>query len=193
MLHDESDEEIIALYKNGKEEALKILIDRHTSSIYNFTVYLVGKNNAPDIVQETFIKVWKNLLKFDIKKASFKTWIFAITKNTATDFLRKKKSLLFSDIKREDDDKDDNSFYEKIPNESLLPDEALQKLQDSEFLKKILKKLSTHHKIILLLHYQEDMTFEEISKILNKPLNTVKSQHHRAIIELRKLLNNIQK
>jgi len=75
----------------------------------------------------------------------------------------------------------------------LLPDEALQKLQDSEFLKKILKKLSTHHKIILLLHYQEDMTFEEISKILNKPLNTVKSQHHRAIIELRKLLNNIQK
>ncbi|PIR69100.1 hypothetical protein COU48_00405 [Candidatus Nomurabacteria bacterium CG10_big_fil_rev_8_21_14_0_10_03_31_7] len=46
-----------------------MLIDRHTSSIYNFTVYLVGKNNAPDIVQETFIKVWKNLLKFDIKKS----------------------------------------------------------------------------------------------------------------------------
>lgn len=188
MLYEESDEEIITLYKDGKEEALKTLIDRHTPSIYNFIVYLIGKNNAPDIVQETFIKVWKNLHKFDIEKASFKTWIFTIAKNTATDFLRKKKSLLFSDIKKDDDDKNDNTFCENIPDESLLPDEALQKLQDSEFLKRILEKLTIQNKTVLILHYQEEMTFSEIGKILDKPLNTIKSYHYRAILELRKLL-----
>lgn len=188
MLYEESDEEIITLYKDGKEEALKTLIDRYTPPIYNFIVYLIGKNNAPDIVQETFIKVWKNLHKFDIEKASFKTWIFTIAKNTATDFLRKKKSLLFSDIKKDDDDKNDNTFCENIPDESLLPDEALQKLQDSEFLKRILEKLTIQNKTVLILHYQEEMTFSEIGKILDKPLNTIKSYHYRAILELRKLL-----
>jgi RNA polymerase sigma-70 factor (ECF subfamily) len=184
----ENDEEIIALYKNSEEEAFKSLISRYISSLYNFTVRLTDQNNAPDIVQETFIKVWKNLHKFDSSKASFKTWIFTIAKNTTTDFLRGKKSLLFSDIDHKTDEKND-SFSENIPDENLLPDEVLQKLQDSDLLNKLLNKLSIEHKTILILHYQEDLTFDEIGKILNKPLNTVKSQHRRAIIVLRKMLN----
>lgn len=193
MLEDRSDEEIIALYKNGEEKVFKILIDRYTSPLFSFAVYLTDKNNAPDIIQESFIRVWKNLKRFDSSKASFKTWIFTITKNIAIDFLRKsgstsggKKSLLFSDFEKEEE----NSFSESIPDSNLLPDEALQKLQDKELLNNLLEKLSINYKTVLILYYQEEMTFEEIGKILNKSLNTVKSQHRRAIIELRKLLNN---
>ncbi len=184
MLFDGNDEEIIDLYKNGEEEALKVLIDRYTPLLYNLVARLTTQNNAPDILQEVFIKVWKNLNKFDSSKASFKTWIFTITKNTTTDFLRKKKSLLFSDLEKEED----SSFSESIPDEAMLPDEVLQKLQDSELLNKVLKGLSINYQTILILHYQEDMTFDEIGKILDKPLNTVKSQHYRAITELRKIL-----
>lgn len=189
MLIQESDEEIITLYKNGEETAFKKLIDKYTPSIFNFVAHLTDKNNAPDIVQETFIKVWKNLRKFDSAKASFKTWIFTIAKNTATDFLRKKKSLLFSDLENKNGDEDNINFSENIPAEDLLPDEILQKMQDSDLLNEHLDKLSLQHKTILILHYQEEMTFEEIGKFLNKPLNTVKSQHYRAIITLRKMLN----
>ena len=193
-----TDEEIIALYKNGTEEAFKGLISRYTFPLYNFVARLTDRNNASDVVQETFIKVWKNLRNFDSSKASFKTWIFTIAKNTATDFLRKKKSLVFSDMPARNafgiadaggGENEGDSFSENIPDEKLLPDEALQRLQDSDLLNKVLDKLPIYYKIILVLHYQEDMTFDEIGKVLDKPLNTVKSQHRRAITLLRKMLD----
>ena len=192
--HDfaKSDEEIILLYKNGEEEAFKELINRYTSPIYNFVARLANRNDASDIVQETFIKVWKNLNRFDDTKASFKTWIFTIAKNTVTDFLRKKKSLLFTDLEK-DTEEDINSFAENIPDEDLLPDSALQKLQEKEadkkFLNNLLENLHPNYQEVLTLRYQEEMTFEEIGKILNKSLNTVKSQHRRAIIELRRIIS----
>jgi RNA polymerase sigma-70 factor (ECF subfamily) len=190
-----TDEEIIVLYKDNEQEALKILINRYTSSLYNFTARLTNRNDATDIVQEAFIKAWKNIHRFDPLKASFKTWIFTITKNTTTDFLRKKRSLLFSDMParssggEKNDDENINSFAESIPAEELLPDLALQKLEDSEFLNKTLGKLRPDYQEVLVLHYQEEMTFEEIGKILNKPLNTIKSQHRRAILELKKIIS----
>ena len=184
-MSDKTDEEIIALYKSGNEEVFKDLIEKYSSPIYNFTAHIIGKDNATDIVQETFIKVWKNINRFNSSKSSFKTWIFTIAKNTITDFLRKKKHLNFSDI---ENDNDDFSFSESIEDEKILPDEAIQKMQDSEFLNKLLDKLSLQYKTILILHYQEEMTFDEIGKILNKPLNTVKSYHRRAILELRNMI-----
>ncbi len=182
-----TDEEIITEYKNGNEESLKELLDRYLTSLYNFAAHLVNKNEAPDIVSETFIKVWKNIDRFDAEKASFKTWIFTIAKNTATDFLRKKKSLLFSDIANSKDE-EVNSFAENISDDTVLPDAALQKVQDANVLNNILDGLQPKYREVLLLHYQEEMTFDEIGKVLGKPLNTVKSHHRRALLEMRKKL-----
>jgi len=187
-----TDEEIVVSYKNGDPEAFKALIARYATPLYNFTARLANKNDASDLVQEIFIKVWKNINRFDPLKASFKTWIFTIARNTTVDFLRKKKNLLFSDLDaptRQDLVEEENSFAENIPAENLLPEEALQKLEESEFLKKILEKLPLNYQEVLVLYYQEEMTFAEIGKILNKSLNTVKSQHRRAILELRKILS----
>ena len=184
MRDERTDEEIIEIYKSGDREIFKELIARYTSPIFNFTAHLVGKNEATDITQEVFIKVWKNLKKFDPRKASFKTWLFTIAKNTSIDFLKKKRALLFSDLENEKLP----DFSENIPDDKLLPDELLQKLQDSDLLNKTLEKLREDHRTVLILRYQEDMTFEEIGKVLGKPLNTVKSYHRRAILELRKMI-----
>lgn len=193
MADNKTDEEIIISYKNGDREAFKSLINRYATPLYNFVIRMTNRNDTPDIVQEIFIKVWKNIEHFNPLKAGFKTWIFTIARNATTDFLRKKKSLLFSDMPvrhggEKDNDEDINYFTENIPAEDLLPDEALQKLQDKKILNDILKKLSQSYREVLVLHYQEEMTFEEIGEILDKPLNTVKSQHRRAILELRKML-----
>jgi len=187
-----TDEEIIALYQNGNQEVFKHLINRYASPLYNFIARLTNQNDAPDIVQDVFIKVWKNINNFDIKKASFKTWIFTIAKNATTDFLRKKRIFLFSDLEKNNNLENDNTdfFAEKIPDEQLLPDIALQKLQDKELLDGLLNKLNPNYKEVLILHYQEEMTFSEISKILDKPLNTVKSQWRRALIELKKIIDS---
>lgn len=192
MGFSKTDEEIIELYKNGNKEIFKELIDKYTSPLYNFTVRLTDKENAPDIIQDVFIKIWKKLDSFNISKSSFKTWIFTVAKNTIIDFWRKSKTiegknkiLSFSSM---ENIIDNYSFSENIKDESLLPDEELQKLQDSKFLNDLLEKLPENYKTVLILHYQEDLTFDEIGKILNKPLNTVKSYHQRAILELRKKL-----
>src|SRR3989338_692000 len=129
----EKDEKIIQSYREGNVAEFNKLVKRYAGPLYNFTARLANKNDASDIVQEIFIKVWKNIGRFDERKASFKTWIFTIARNTITDFLRKKKSLLFSDLAkpaRQDLADGINSFAENIPDENLLPDEALQKLQD---------------------------------------------------------------
>ena len=181
MGEEKSDNEIIELYKNGEKEALKYLIERYASPIFNFVAHLTNRNDAPDIVQDIFIKTWKNIKRYDSKKASFKTWIFTIARNSVTDFWRKKKNILFTEI--------EESFSENIPDENLLPDEVLQKLEDAELLNKTLEKLRPDYREVLVLYYQEEMTFEEIGVILSKPPNTVKSQHRRAIIELRELLH----
>ncbi|MEI8174357.1 MAG: RNA polymerase sigma factor [bacterium] len=187
-INEMTDEEIIILYQNGNQEIFKNLINRYASPLYNFTARLTNHNDAPDIVQNVFIKIWKNINNFDSEKASFKTWIFTIAKNTTTDFLRKKRTLLFSDLEKNDNSDNTDSFAENIPDEQILPDIALQKLQDKELLDNLLNKLNPSHKEVLILHYQEEMTFDEIGKILNKPLNTVKSQWRRALIELRKAI-----
>ncbi len=179
-----TDEEIIELYNKGDQELFKELIGRYTSSIFNFSAYLVGKYNAPDVTQETFIKTWKNLSDFDSEKASFKTWVFTIAKNTAIDFLKKKKSILFSEMSTDDD----FDFSETVVDDNPLPDETLERLEDEEAIRSLLQELPPHFRTVLILHYQEDLTFSEIGRILDKPLNTVKSYHHRALLELRKMI-----
>lgn len=177
---ENSDEELIEQYLNGKKDVFRFLVERYSDSLFNFVVRFVGKDNAPDILQDVFLKVWKNLKNFDDKKASFKTWIFTIAKNTSFDFLKKRKTLVFSDL-----DDGANDFVENILDESDIATEIIQKLEDKELLNSILNKLPENYKTVLVLYYQEEMTFKEIGEILNKPLNTVKSYHHRAILKIK--------
>lgn len=184
MIPEYTDKEILTLYKNGEEEIFQELLKKYTPMVFNFSARIVGQEEAKDITQNVFIKVWKNLKRFDEDKSSLKTWIITITKNTITDFLRKRKNILFSDM---ENNENEIPFSETIEDENPLPDEILQRLQDEKKLNDVLEKISILHKTILVLHYQENMTFDEIGKVLNKPLNTVKSYHRRAILELRNL------
>ena len=181
---ERSDEDLIADYLKGDQAAFKVLLDRYTPLLYNFSVRFVGTSHAADIVQEVFIKIWKHLKRFDVSKAHFKTWVFTITRNTITDYLRKKKSIVFSDMETPEGD----SIVETFPDQTPLPDVVLEKLQDTEFLNKLLAELAPHYREVLVLYYQEEMTFAEIGEALSKPLNTVKSHHRRALEQLRKMI-----
>ena len=158
MLLGRTDEEIIILYKEGNKEIFKELVDKYTSPLFNFTARLTDKNNAPDIIQDVFIKIWKKLDSFDTSKSSFKTWIFTITKNTIIDFWRKnkipggeKKIFSFSDLEKNNND---YSFEMSIIDTEALPDAALIKLEDKKILNNLIDKLPENYKTVLILHYQ---------------------------------------
>jgi len=177
-----SDQQLVALYFKGKRNALEFLISRYIGPLYGF-VFQFAKNSADaqDITQETFIKVWRNLKKFDRKK-SFKSWLYVIAKNTAIDFLRQKRHITLSGFNSAGDEA---SVFESIPDPAPLPPEIWDRQDLALEVDKILNQLPFNYKLVIIMHYIDQLTFQEISDILNKPLNTVKSQHLRAISHLR--------
>lgn len=183
---NEEDKLLVENYLNGDESALEKLINKYFSLIYNYISRLISKDEADDLVQDVFVRVWKNIKKIDFNKASFKTWIFAIARNATVDYFRKKKSIPFSSL-----DKDGEPFSETIVDESLLIEQDILKTEDLNVLNKALNKIDEKYREILILYYQEDMTFKEIGQLLNKPLNTVKSYHYRAVLKLRDFLQDM--
>lgn len=90
-----ADEILIKKYLQGDEKSLEILIQRYLKPIYSFIYRFIGnKQDAEDVTQEVFVKAWRNFKKFDQEK-KFKTWIFSIAKNTAIDFLKKRRQFRF--------------------------------------------------------------------------------------------------
>lgn len=183
---EKEDKQLISEYLSGDEESFTKIIDRYIDQINNFSYRLTGnRDEAEDITQDTFLKVWKNLNKYRLEE-NFKTWIFTIARNTAIDYLRKKKNFVFSDFENESGE---NSITDNLKDPAPLPDELIQKATDKKVLEKILKEIPFSQKEVLLLYYNEDLTFDEIGKVLNKSINTVKSQHRRALIKLREMLD----
>ncbi len=171
-------------------DSFNILVKRHVNSVYLFIYKLISnKEDAEDITQETFIKAWQKLSKFDTNK-NFKTWLFSIAKNTAIDKLRKKKSINFSSLNIDGAKTIDASsdFESNLVDSEPLPDEIFTKQESADALAKALAQLSDNQKLIIHLHITEELTYEEISEIMGRPMNTVKSQYGRAISKLRNIL-----
>ena len=180
----ETDEQLVSAYLRGNDAAFTVLVDRYMKHLYHFARQLVGENQAAeDIVQDTFLKAWKNLKRFDRTK-SWKTWIFAIAKNTAYDALKKKKTLPFSSFKNEAG----LNMLENTPLDEVHPDELLDRELTVQTLDQGLQQLHPDHRVILVLRYQDDFSLHEIATILKEPYNTVKSRNKRALRSLKQVL-----
>jgi len=186
-----SDSELVIAYKDdGQEVAMTTLVNRYVSIVYNLIVRLVGdRREAEDLTQETFMKMWKALSRFDTDK-NFKTWIFAIARNTAIDYLRKKKPVLFSRLNSENED-GEVKFEDNIADDAILADEMFAKKESAVVVEKALQTLSLDERTIIILHETDQMTFEEIADVLSKPMNTVKSRYRRALQKLRSVIENV--
>lgn len=183
---DENDADLVAGYIKGDGESFAALVDRHMSMVYKFTYRYVGDADiANDVVQDVFIKVWKNIKKFDSGK-NFKTWLLTITKNTALDALKKKKAVLFSKIEEGETDLD--AFLAPYVEGPDLPDTLLEKAQTKAELERMLAELTPSYRSVLFLRYSEHLKFREIADVLQEPIDTIKSKHRRALIQLRGML-----
>lgn len=180
---DINDEQLITDYFSGDDDAFAAIVNRYLKPVYNFIYRLVGNaQDAEDITQETFVKVWTKLKKYR-RGESFKAWLFAVARNSAMDFLRKKKSPVLSDF---EDNNGRNVIAETLADTEPLPDEIAALAEDKDSLNKLLAGLSALQREVIVLHYGESLTFNEIGNILGKPLQTVKSWHWRALQALKK-------
>jgi RNA polymerase sigma-70 factor (ECF subfamily) len=188
-MDNDSDEKLVQYFLDGEKKALEVLVFRYFKVIYNFCYRYVGDvNAAEDITQETFVKTWKNLKKFD-KNKKFKTWLFQIAKNSCIDYLRKRKTIPFS---RFENDDGDNTFIDNFVDSSPLPDEVFKRKDLSSFLEGAINKLPVNHKMVMFLYYKNEFNFREIAEILNEPIDTIKSRYRRGLISLRKEIGDYE-
>lgn len=182
-----TDNELIADYFEGDAQSLEILIRRHLGLVYRTAYRYIGNpHDAEDIAQETFMKMWRNLKKFDSAQ-EFKPWLFTIAKHAALDFLKKKKTVPFSKFENENGE---NLFADSLADYALLPDALSEKSDMARMLNAAVEKLSQKYRAVLRAYYNGDATFREIAWFSGEPLHTVKSRHRRALAALRRIITN---
>lgn len=182
-----SDEQLIVQYLNGDDQSLEVLVKQYLKPIFSFAYRYTGNSaDAEDLTQEVFVRVWKNLKKFDRQK-SFKTWIFTIAKNTSIDFLRKKKTIPFSSF---ENNAGENLFTEALADPIPLAPELFEKENMAQALAAAIEKLSPKYRAVLSPRYNEQLTFKEIAESLKESVNTVKSRYRRALVMLKIFLSD---
>lgn len=182
MTMNEDMKTLVQKAARGDELAFENLVKKHQDLVYNTALRMCGnREDALDISQETFIKVWRGLPKFRFE-CSFSTWVYRITVNAAKDHFEKKRSELQT---VELSEVSDISAGE-------LPDELAIKNDKAYALKIAVSKLSLEHREIITLREIEGLSYCEIAEILQIEQGTVKSRINRARSALKKILDEVE-
>jgi RNA polymerase sigma-70 factor (ECF subfamily) len=172
---------------SGHEEAIDMLVDKYKNPLYKLCYHLSEeKFDAEDLFQETWIRVIKNLKRYDCDRA-FRTWLFSICINLYKDKYRKKKRWL-SVIKEYFSDEDKDHEMENASDEYPLPEEKLISNMEKGKLRKNLSMLEDIYRIPILLYYFKDISYNDMAAILQIPVGTVKSRLNYARGKLKKMM-----
>lgn len=182
-LSSNSDEELMNLLQKRNTDALKLLYNRYSNGIFNFTLrYTNNREISEDILQEVFTKVWISSHTFDPNKGTFKTWLFTIGINLTRKEMSKKRydydHLDFDEIR---------SFDTKTGRSD---DNLVEKTELKDTIEKALAGLNPFLKEVVILKHFQNMKFTEIEEITKIPVGTLKARFHNALGQLRKLLEN---
>lgn len=176
---DSNDYELALDAANGNMDAFEQLVDIYFTGILSVCFSVVGNSqDAEDCTQETFIKAYKNISKYD-SKASFFTWIYRIAINTCYDLKRKQKRTQWVSID-ENSDSEDGSLFLQVEDNRMLPDEQLIQEYSDEKVQEMIDMLPYNYGRILRLREIDGLSYHEIAKIENIEEGTVKSRLARA-------------
>ncbi|TYB73917.1 sigma-70 family RNA polymerase sigma factor [Bizionia gelidisalsuginis] len=168
--------EIVELLKNGDKKAMTLLYNNYSSALLGVIKKVVSDNDlAQDVLQESFIKVWKNAKSYNPEKAKLFTWLYRIAYNSAIDKVRSTNNKSQKEIQIED-----SNVYKLTTN-------CLN--QDTLDIKKHLSSLDLKYQIVINALFFEGMTQQEASDELEIPLGTIKSRLKIGLRELKKIYN----
>ena len=183
-----TDEELIARFQEGDEQAYTELVNRYRDKLITFVYRFVNEfEKAEDIVQDTLLKLYTHKHYYR-NIAKFSTWIYTIAGNLAKTELRKRgtrKEIRISQMGPEDRD------YE-LPSVAPDTDEVAQSEYIEKKIQAAIQKLPLHFRTVTILRDIQELSYEEISKIVDVPLGTVKSRINRARIQLQKELIDLK-
>ena len=176
----------------GDAAAWEEIVQRFNRRIFNICYRFTGSpDDAEDLTQEVFIKVYRTLSSYDVEKGAFQTWVTTMTRNLLVDHFRKSKLDRATDSLEEPTtaESDSLSLSDQIQDDGPTPDRRLLTRETQELVQKALQKLSPELRESVILRDLQDMDYREIALALKVPEGTVKSRINRGRTELARLLS----
>lgn len=178
-------EDVVQIRKclSGKKEAFECLVTKYKNLVFSIALNnLRNKDEAYDVTQEVFLKVWANLSKFN-PELSFKAWIAKITLNHCINLNQKAKRFTPWD---EDE-------MEKVISQDDNPEESALESEKCKDVREAVNSLPEIYRIVIQLYHQQSMSYDEICKITGHPMSIVKNRIYRARKMLAEKLKTYEK
>jgi len=170
--------------KLGDKEVWNMMIDGFSKKIYNIALnFASNRDDAADLTQDIFLKVYKNIDKFD-DEGYFEPWLVRLAKNQCIDYWRRNKA------NRARVELDENVQARAIHESQVTPEESSIQAHDAEFLREKLSILPPELRLLLIMRDIQGYSYEDISGHFHIPLGTTKSRINRARARLAKLVLN---
>ncbi len=167
-----TDEELIDDFISGHEDSFIDLVKRYQNKTFNLSYRLVGnKEDAADLCQEIFIHLLSKISLFQ-EKSTFSTWFYRLAVNKIYDFLRRKKEIPLQD--------EELLYFDKTLNKNNDPSVTYEKIELQAKIQSELNKLDHDFRVIIVLREIYDLSYQQISEVLNISIGTVKSRLNRA-------------
>ena len=183
-----SDEDLMLECSKGDMSAFELLVRRYQDALVNYINFTINDyHRAEDLAQETFLRVFKSASRYK-PKSTFKSWLYTIATNLSRNELRnraRRKTYYLEDLVDEDEDVYQSEF---LIDTRLQPDILYEKKERQQLIKRTLDQLPENQRVALTLVTYQELSYEEISEILNCSIGAVKSLIHRARQNLKKLL-----
>jgi len=171
-----NESELVLLLKQRKAEGFHYLYDHYAGALYAAIVNIVSdRETANDVLQDVFIKVWKQIETYDEARGRLFTWMLNIARNAGIDIVRSKSYQRNRENKELTD-----TVYDTVGGVKINTDKI--------GLRSLVHKLKDDYKILVELSYFQGYTQDEIAKMLNIPLGTVKTRLRSALIQLKQVL-----
>ncbi|MAF80237.1 hypothetical protein CL629_04120 [bacterium] len=172
--------EIIKSAKRGDSEAFGRLYDQYVSQIYRFIYFRVSsKTDAEDLTHQVFLKAWKSLKRYKEKGHPFSSWLYRIAQNTVVDFYRTSRSH-----------QDIETLPEQVLSENPNIEDRVDQSIEVERIHSVIRQLDETSQSVLLMKFVDHLSNKEISVTLEKSEGAIRVIQHRALKQVRDLLEN---
>lgn len=176
MTEDKSDAQLLREFRQGDIDAFAVLVRRHQDAIYRLALRSLGDPElAREAAQEVFVRAWQKLRRWRFGRGKPFTWLYRTLINVCREF-RKKRSR-----------------QNAITHHSIDPPSSLEEFKDAEKdllekrdLEKFVNALPKRQQEVIVLHIYEDLTLKDVATVLGIPPGTVKSNYHKALVNLRR-------
>jgi RNA polymerase sigma-70 factor (ECF subfamily) len=186
---DASDLAVVARVKAGDHDAFRHLVERHSRSVFRLAYRLTGREeDADDVVQETFLRVFRQLAQFE-SRSSFGTWLYRITVNCAHDLMRQRPRA----GSRTSLDDPEHGVALQLADESAAADpmRELTRRQIDARVQAAMRELSEQERSAFVMRHYEGLSIEEIGRVLDLRTSAAKHSIFRAVKKLRRSLEPV--